>query len=149
MDGWRSADAAVDRAMDHGRRVHGGPGPRGIPRSDQAVGFAICGCGRTHATGGGVQPARSGAQWRLRRKFTGDGGLGARVHYLRRSLSREREEDVADLTKGSFTAVGRRRRRAAMRGGRDHGCSPGRGLRPRLHASGRRDVPLVYLCMQG
>jgi hypothetical protein len=35
MDDWRSADVAVDRAVDHGPRVHGGPGPRGIPRSDQ------------------------------------------------------------------------------------------------------------------
>jgi hypothetical protein len=32
-------------------------------------------------------------------------------------------------------AVGRCKRRAAKRGGRDHGRSPGRGLRPRFGAS--------------
>jgi hypothetical protein len=71
------------------------------------------------------------------------------LHYLRRSLNREKEEDVAELTRDSLTAVGRRRRRAAVRGGRDHGCPPGRGLRPRLRASARWDEPLVYLCVRG
>jgi hypothetical protein len=33
--------------------------------------------------------------------------LGATVHYLRRGLDREQEEEIAELTRGSLTAVGR------------------------------------------
>jgi hypothetical protein len=117
--------------------VHGSTVDRGqgiYPDLIRAVGFTICGRGRMHATGSGARSARGGARRRLRRKFAGDCGLGATVHYLRCGLNREKEEDVAELTRDSLTAVGRRRRRAAMRGGRNRGCSPGRGLRPRLRA---------------
>jgi hypothetical protein len=85
----------------------------------KAIGFAICGGGRTHATGGG-------ARRRLRRKFAGDGDLGATVHHSRRKMDKEKKEDGAELTRGSMMAVRRCRRRAAKRGGRDHGRSPGR-----------------------
>jgi hypothetical protein len=64
--------------------------------------------------------------------------LGATGHHLRHGLDREQEEDSAKLTNFSMMAVRRCRRRAAMRSGRDHGCPPGRMLRPRLRAPGRR-----------
>jgi hypothetical protein len=92
----------------------------------RVVGFTTYGGGRTHATGGGTRPAHGGARRRLRRKFAGDGDLGATVHHSRRKMDKEKEEDGAELTRGSMTAVGRCRRRAAKRGGRDHGRSPGR-----------------------
>jgi hypothetical protein len=60
---------------------------------------------------------------------------------LRHGLGREQEEDITELTRGSLTVVGRCRRRAAMRGGWDHGRPSGRWLRPRLRAfEGRDDV---------
>jgi hypothetical protein len=102
----------------------------------RAVGFAICGGGRMHATGGGARPAHGGARRQLRRKFAGDGDLGATVHHSRRKMDKEKEEDGAELTRGSMTAVGRCRRRAAMRadgitgarrgGSCDLGCVPSR-----------------------
>jgi hypothetical protein len=58
--------------------------------------------------GGGVQPA-CGGRAASGRKLAGDGGLGATVHYLRCGLNREKEEDVAELTRGSLTVVGQRR----------------------------------------
>jgi hypothetical protein len=131
-------------------QVHGFTVDRGqgiYPNLIRVVGFVIC--GRTHATGSGARPARGSAWRRLCRKFAGDGGLGTTVHYLRRGLDREQEENVAELTRDSSTAVAQRRRRAAKRGGRDHGCPPGRGLRPRLRASAHWDEPLVYLCVRG
>jgi hypothetical protein len=73
---------------------------------------------------------------------------GATGHHLRRGLNKEKEEDGAKLTSGSLTAVGRCRRRAAMRGGRDHGCPPGRGLRPRLRAFEGGDGVLGVLRVQ-
>jgi hypothetical protein len=97
------------------------------------------------AVGGGARRGRrrsSPGHHRRRR-------LEATGHRLRHGLDREQEEDSAKLTSCSMTAVGRCRCRAAMKGGRDHGCPPGRGLRPRLRASERRDEPLVYLCMRG
>jgi hypothetical protein len=139
----------VDRRCGPGPLVHDGPVTDREGVAIRAVGFAIYGCGRTHAMDGGARPTCGGARRRLLRKFAGDGDLGATVHYLRHGLNREKEEDGAELTSGSLTAVGRCRRRAVMRGGRDHGCPPGRGLRPRLRASERWDEPLVYLCMRG
>jgi hypothetical protein len=59
------------------------------------------GGGETDGTGGGAAAAH--------RRLAGDGGLGATVHYLRRGLNREKEEDVAELTRDSLMAVGRRR----------------------------------------
>jgi hypothetical protein len=51
---------------------------------------------------------------------------------------REEEENGAKLTRCSMTAMERCRRRAAMRGGRDHGCPPGIGSREdQERASGR------------
>jgi hypothetical protein len=41
-------------------------------------------------------------------------------------MDKEKEEDGAELTRGSMTAVGWCRRRVAKRGRRDHGRSPGR-----------------------
>jgi hypothetical protein len=58
----------------------------------------------------------------------------ATVRHSRRGLDREEEENGAKLTRCSMTAMERCRRRAVMRGGRDHGCPPGRGLRPQLRA---------------
>jgi hypothetical protein len=124
-------------------------GQGGIPRSNPCRRFMI---GRLRWHASGHTAVDGGAQRRtavLRRNIAGDGGLGSTVHYLRHGLNMEKEEDVAELTRGSLMTVGRRRRRAAMRGGRDHGCSPGRGLRPWLRASERWDEPLVYLCMRG
>jgi hypothetical protein len=103
-------------------------------------------CGRRAA---GRRSAPAAERWRLTGDLVGDGGLGVTVHYLRRGLNREKEEDVAELTRDSLTMVGRRRRRVAVRGGRDHGCPPGRGLRPRVRASAHWDEPLVYLCLRG
>jgi hypothetical protein len=105
---------------------------------DRSKGYAPLlhvGGGETAGAGGGAAAAH--------RRLAGDGGLGATVHYLQRGLDREQEEDITELTRGSLTAVGRCRRRAGKRGGRDHGCPPGRGLRPRLRAPGRRGVVLV------
>jgi hypothetical protein len=82
------------------------------------------------AVGGGARRGRrrsSPGHHRRRR-------LEATGHRLRHGLDREHEEDSAKLTSCSMTAMGRCRRRAAMRGDRDHGCPLGRGLRPRLRA---------------
>jgi hypothetical protein len=51
---------------------------------------------------------------------------GATVHQNACGLDRAEEENGAKLTRCSMTVVGRCRRRAAKRGGRDHGRSPGR-----------------------
>jgi hypothetical protein len=55
----------VDRAVDHGPRVHREPSEGVLLHLIRAVGFAICGGGRTHATGGGARPARGGSRRRL------------------------------------------------------------------------------------
>jgi hypothetical protein len=78
-----------------------------------------------------------GAQWGRRRSSLGHHRrrrLEATGHRLRHGLDREQEGDGAKLSSCSMTVMGRCRRRAAMRGGRDHGCPPGRGLRRRLRA---------------
>jgi hypothetical protein len=93
------------------------------------------------AVGGGARRGRrrsSPGHHRRRR-------LEAMGHRLRHGLDREQEGDSAKLTSCSMTAMGRCRRRATMRGGRDHGCPPGRGLWPRLRAPGRRGGVLVVL----
>jgi hypothetical protein len=139
---WTRAVGLVHRSI-----VDRGQG--GLPRSNLRRRFKI---GRLRWHTSGHTAVDGSAQRRtavLRRNITGDGGLGATVHYLRRGLNMEKDEDVSELTRGSLTALGRRRRRAAMRGGRDHGCLPGRALRPWLRASERRDEPLVYLCVRG
>jgi hypothetical protein len=94
-------DLVHGSTVDRGQRIY--------PNLIRAVGFAICGHGRTHATGSGARRARGSARRRLRRKFAGDVGLGTTVHYLRRGLDREQEENVAELTRDSLTVVGRRR----------------------------------------
>jgi hypothetical protein len=84
---------------------------------------------------------RGGAPPELRRRRR----PGATVHQNTRGLDQGEEENGAKLTRCSMTAVGRCRRRAAKRGGRDHGRLPGRRLRLRFGASGRRGVVLVIL----
>jgi hypothetical protein len=49
-------------------------------------------------------------------------------------LDREEEKNSAKVTRGLLTVVVRCKRRATKRGGRDHGCPPGRRLRPKLRA---------------
>jgi hypothetical protein len=82
------------------------------------------------AVGGGARRGRRqsslGHYQRRRLKATG--------HRLRHGLDWEQEGDSVKLTSCLMTAMGRCRRRAAMRGGRDHGCPSRRGLRPRLRA---------------
>jgi hypothetical protein len=63
----------------------------------------------------GRRPAPAAERQRLTGDLARYGGLGATVHYLRRGLNREKEEDVAELTRDSLTVVGRRRQRAAVR----------------------------------
>jgi hypothetical protein len=96
------------------------------------------------AVGGGARRGRRrsspGHHQRRRLEATG--------HRLRHGLDREQEGDSAKLTSCSMTAMGRCRCRAAMRGCRDHGCPPERGLRPRLRAPGRRGGVLVVLRVQ-
>jgi hypothetical protein len=94
-------DLVHGSTVDRGQRIY--------PNLIRAIGFAICGHGRTHATGSGARRARGSARRRLRRKFAGDVGLGTTVHYLRRGLDREQEENVAELTRDSLTVVGWRR----------------------------------------
>jgi hypothetical protein len=135
---------AADRAMDgyRGRGPHRGPrstgpwctghlqrrGTRSAPsESDPTMHIA-----RTRWSGGGEAEGAvcgGGPPEHRRRRRPGTTG-----HHLRHGLNKEKEEDGAELTRGLLTAVGRCRRRAAMRGGRDHGRSSGRWLRPRLRA---------------
>jgi hypothetical protein len=97
---------------------------------------------RVKEEGEGAHKAVGGSARRGRRRISPGHHqrrrLGATEHHLRHGLDREQEEDSAKLTSCSMTAVGWCRRRAAMRGGRDHGCPPGRMLRLRLRAPGRR-----------
>jgi hypothetical protein len=126
-----------------GPPVHRGPIQGVRPPFDLGRPCPSDGPSRMWATGGGETAGAGGGAAAAHRRLAGDGGLGATVHYLRRSLDREQEEDITELTRSSLTVVGRCRRRAAKRGGRDHGCPPGRGLRPQLRAPGRRGIVLV------
>jgi hypothetical protein len=54
------------------------------------------------------------------------------VHHSRRGSDREEEKNGAKLTRGSLTVVGRRRRCAAVRSGRDAGRTRRKVLRPGL-----------------
>jgi hypothetical protein len=90
-----------------GPPVHRGPIQGVRPPFDLGCPCPSDGPGRMWVAGRRPAPAAE------RRWFTGDlagdGGLGATVHYLRRGLNREKEEDVAELTRDSLTAMGRRR----------------------------------------
>jgi hypothetical protein len=93
------------------------------------------------AVGGGARRGR----WRSSPGHHRRRRLEATGLRLRHGLDREQEGDSAKLTSCSMTAMGRCRRRAAMRGGRDHRCPPGRGLRPRLRAFESGDSVLGVL----
>jgi hypothetical protein len=61
--------------VDHRPRVHHEPSKGLLLHLIRAIGFAICGGGRPHATSGGARPARGGALRRLRRRLAGEGVL--------------------------------------------------------------------------
>jgi hypothetical protein len=142
--GWRGAHAGVDRAVDHGPRVHGRPAEGVTPRLNLGRPLWI-GRPGTHVSGAVAGTAVPGGARRMeQRQLAGGGPNEAPVHHFRRGLDREEEKNGAKLTRGLLTAVARCKRHAAKRGRRDHGRSPGRGLRPRFGASGRRGaVPVI------
>jgi hypothetical protein len=92
--------------------------------------LATCAC-EGMAAGTPEGAAHGGGSPELRRRRR----PGATVHQNACGLDREEEENGAKLTRGLLMAVGWCKRRAAKRGGRDHGRSPGRGLPPRFGAS--------------
>jgi hypothetical protein len=135
---WTAA-VVVDRAVVHGPRVLGAP-------VIHAKGYVIWAIDLRSGGPGGLQAQKRWPKADLRQRRAGSSPehrrrrrLGATGHHLRHGLDREQEEDITERTRGSLTAVGRCRRRAAMRGGWDHGRPSGRWLRPRLRAFEGRD----------
>jgi hypothetical protein len=135
---WTAA-VVVDRAVVHGPRVHGAP-------VIHAKGYVIWAIDLRSGGPGGLQAQKRRHKADLRWRRAGSSPehrrrrrLGATGYHLRNGLDREQEGDSAKLTSCSMTAMGRCRRRAVMRGGRDHGRPSGRWLRPRLCAFEGRD----------
>jgi hypothetical protein len=115
--------AAVDRVVDLVHRVHSGPGLRVTPRSNLDRLLAIGRPGwRAHESGGGHAGGRRRAAADGRR-FAEVDGLGATVHGLGRGLNQDKEENSANLTRGSLTTMGQRSSRTSATGGRDHGLA--------------------------